>query len=218
MDKLLEQLKRHFSEQRLMPYEKLAKIKNADAVSLYKLNILLCEELYAFISCIEVCLRNNIHKKMTEVFGKESWYIDVCWGEKHKDQLNSALEKLQKTKVQKYKFTSDDVICSVSFGFWCHMFDNFYEPILWVKGLNKIFSYYPESPNRKYISTALNALLQVRNKIAHFESIIKDEQQLLKTYNLMTEVINWMTPEIYLWFKNFNDFTDLYKQLTGLKI
>ncbi|MDR1453251.1 MAG: hypothetical protein LBJ25_04690, partial [Candidatus Margulisbacteria bacterium] len=81
-------------------------------------------------------------------------------------------------------------------------------------GLNLIFPHYNGSPNRKYIATTFNALLKVRNKIAHFESIIKNERQLLKTYNQMTEVINWISPEIYSWFKSFNDFDSLYKQLT----
>ncbi|GBR74957.1 protein Abi2 super family [Candidatus Termititenax aidoneus] len=217
MDKLLNQLKQHFSEKRLLSYEKIAQHKNlniTEAVNLYKLNILLCEELYAFISCIEICLRNNIHKKMTVVFGKTNWYLDVDWGDKHKKQLEDAIKKVKKL-THKDNIDPDTLISSISFGFWGHIFDGFYESTLWVKGLNKIFPYYQGSPNRKHIAAAFNTLLKVRNKIAHFESIIKNEKQLLRTYNQMAEVINWISPEIYLWFKSFNNFDSLYKQLTA---
>ena len=62
MDELLNQLKQQFSERRLLSYERIAKNKGlavAEAVNLYKLNILLCEELYAFVSCIEICIMKS---------------------------------------------------------------------------------------------------------------------------------------------------------------
>lgn len=88
-----------------------------------------------------------------------------------------------------------------------------YESSLWVKGLNKIFPGYVGKPNRKHIAVAFNSLLLLRNRIAHFEPIIKDEYKLLKYYNQMAEVMNWMCPDIFVWFKNFNKFEVLYKKL-----
>lgn len=213
MGSLCESLEKYFSVKRLETYKNIAKQKNLSeeiVPELYKFNILICEELYAFISCIEICLRNTIHSKMSLVFNKESWFNYFDWEEKHSKQLAEA--KIKASKIKKVADVND-IISSISFGFWCHIFDACYESSLWVKGLNKIFPGYVGKPNRKHIAVAFNSLLLLRNRIAHFEPIIKDEYKLLKYYNQMAEVMNWMCPDIFVWFKNFNKFEVLYKKL-----
>ena len=77
----LLQLKEHFSEERMSSYEELALQRGLSAeaaIDLYKLNILLCEELYSLICCLEVCLRNKIQDKLTETFGTEDWFSCEC--------------------------------------------------------------------------------------------------------------------------------------------
>lgn len=214
MEKTLNLLRKSFSDKRLQTYEDIATSKGLNAtyaVELYKLNILICEELYAFIDCIEVCLRNAIHYKMQEITKKETWYDDVAWFEIH-------LKGLEDAKKPKYRGENppspNDVISRLNFGFWCHIFDANYEQSLWVPCLRYIFPSHIGSPDRKKIASVFKKLLLIRNRIAHFEPIIKNEKELLTIYNLMVEVINWMNPEIYLWFENFNKFKDLYHNLT----
>ncbi len=213
MENILNLLKQSFSEKRLSTYENLAINKGLDktrAVDLYRLNILICEELYAFISCIEICLRNQVHQKMIEVKNSEEWYNSINWLEKH----SSSLVDAKKVKYKGEAPSANDVISRLSFGFWCHIFDASYEQSLWIPGLRLIFPNYVGKPNRKHISKAFNSLLKIRNRIAHFEPVIKDEKELLKNYNQMVEAMNWMCPEIYNWFEEFNTFKDLYKKLT----
>lgn len=215
MSDLYNNLEKHFSKKRLGTYDEIAKNKGLDknlVPELYKLNILICEELYAFISCIEVCLRNTIHSKMSSVFSEESWFNNFNWEDRHSKQLAEA--KVQAIKGKRKEVADvDDIISSINFGFWCHIFDACYEPSLWAKGLNKIFPGYVGKPDRKHIAIAFNSLLLVRNRIAHFEPIIKNETQLLKYYNQMAEVMNWMCPDIFVWFKSFNKFDELYDKL-----
>lgn len=210
----IEQLRIYFSNKRLGTYEKIAQQKGLGVESvaeLYKLNILICEELYAFLGGIEVCLRNRIHNKMIEITSQENWFDNVKWLERHANSLNEA-------KIPKYngepKPSADDVISRLGFGFWCHIFDASYENILWTPALRMIFPYYTSRPKRKDIAIAFKSLLKIRNRIAHFEPIIKDEVELLRIYKQMVEIMNWMCPDIYLWFETFNKFKDLYKKLT----
>ncbi len=214
----LDGLKEHFSKQRMSSYEELAQSRGTSsekAVELYTLNILICEELYSLICCLEVCLRNKIHDKLTEALGTEDWFSCDCvkWGDRHsKDIENTLIEVKNRKRIEVVR--PDQMVCSLSFGFWCHVFDDCYESCLWTAGLNNIFPHYIGRPNRKHIARSLNQLLKIRNRIAHFEIIIKDEKELLACYNKMVEVINWFSPEVYLWFKSFNDFEKLYTKLT----
>lgn len=213
----LLQLKEHFSEERMSSYEELALQRGVSAeaaIDLYKLNILLCEELYSLICCLEVCLRNKIHDKLTETFGTEDWFSCECvkWGDRHSKDIENTVAEIKKRKHIDV-VRPDQMVCGLNFGFWCHVFDNCYENCLWTAGLNKIFPHYMGRPNRKHIAQSLTQLLKIRNRIAHFEIIIKDEKELLASHNKMVEVINWFSPEIYLWFKSFNNFEKLYNNL-----
>lgn len=210
---MLEQLKQSFSEKRMSTYVNIAHEKSLDeeyAVELYKINILICEELYAFISCIEVCLRNRIHNKMIELTNNENWFDTITWLDIHKKGLVEA-------KKPKYNGepapSSNDIISRLNFGFWCHIFDASYEQALWVPCLRFIFPNYIGKPNRKHVAKAFKDLLIIRNRIAHFEPVIKNEANLLKIYNQMVEVMNWMCPDVYSWFETFNKFKELYKKL-----
>ncbi len=211
----LDLLKQNFSEKRLSTYEKLAEKKKLDineAVKLYKYNILICEELYAFFSCIEVCLRNKIHNKMKEIKCKDDWYNEVDWLEIHA----KGLEDAKKPKYNNEPTPStNDVIARLNFGFWCHIFDAGYEQSLWIPALRFIFPNYKGKPNRSSIASTFRNLLKTRNRIAHFEPMIKDEDNLLKIYNQMIEVMNWMCPKTLNWYQSFNKFDVLYEQLAN---
>lgn len=213
----LVQLEEHFSKERMSSYKELAMqrgLEESQAVDLYRFNILMCEELYSLICCLEVCLRNKIHNKLTESFKTDNWFYCDCvkWGDKHSNDIENTANEIKKRKhVQEVR--PDQMVCGLNFGFWCHVFDDCYENCLWTAGLNKIFPNYSGKPNRKHVARSLTSLLKIRNRIAHFEIIIKEEGELLGYYNKMVEVINWFSPEIYLWFKSFNNFEKLYTKL-----
>lgn len=210
---MLEVLKQNFSEKRMSTYINIANLKSLDkekAVDLYRMNILICEELYALISGIEICLRNKIHNKMIENKKKENWFDDVDWLDIHKKGLEEAKKIKYKGEPEP---SANDIISRLNFGFWCHIFDSSYEQILWIPCLRHIFPNYIGRPDRKHIAKAFKKLLNTRNRIAHFEPIIKDENELLKIYNQMVEVMNWMCPQVYTWFESFNKFKELYTNL-----
>ena len=101
---MLEVLKQNFSEKRMSTYINIANLKSLDkekAVDLYRMNILICEELYALISGIEICLRNKIHNKMIENKKKENWFDDVDWLDIHKKGLEEA-KKIRTTTRTMY--------------------------------------------------------------------------------------------------------------------
>lgn len=209
---MLNLLQKSFSKQRLSTYQRIAVEKGLPeetAVELYKINILICEELYAFIDCVEVCLRNRIHNKMFNHTNCETWYDHVDWLKLHKDSLNNA----KKAKYPQEIPSPNDVIARLNFGFWCHVFDSAYEQSLWIPALRFIFPNYVGAPSRKHISNIFGRLLKIRNRIAHFEPVIKDEAELLQSYNQFVEVMNWLDPEIYAWFETFNKFKPLYRKL-----
>lgn len=205
----------NFSSKRLDAYELMAVHKGMSSLDLYRLNMQICNELYSLVSCIEICLRNNIHKKISEICGTKNWFHKIKLEPEHSRQLQVAEQNLDKLKSigKILEITPDEIICELNFGFWCNLFNEPYEKSLWIPGLSRIFNHIPAIPMRKDVSLLLRRILFVRNRIAHFESLIKDKKQLWKTYLHMKEIICWFSPEICEWALSFNNFEKLYSEL-----
>ena len=72
-----EDFKNIMSEPRLNRYLLSVSGNTRKAMTLYRKNLKLSQEMFTIVSCFEVALRNAIDKHYTSLFGAE-WLIDFC--------------------------------------------------------------------------------------------------------------------------------------------
>ena len=193
---MYDKLEYYLSEARLRPYLELANNDKEKAVELYKLNIEVSKNFYALLSYLEIFLRNKIDILLTKDIS-ENWIDKIQWRNKHLEQIEEVKNKI---KRKKKIYNKHDIIGNLRFGFWVHLFDNNYQSSLWYTSLNKIFSF---RTNRKYISRILKDVLEFRNRISHYEIIIKNDL-LERNKNNISFLIKEIDKELYSWLISNN--------------
>lgn len=174
------------------------------AMTLYRKNLKLSQELFAVISCFEVALRNRIDEALLNTMGNhwlrnaanKGGVFDNSKCRLTKENINDAIIKLKLYNHQK-------LLAELGFGFWRFMFaKNQYNAT--GKVLLCVFPSKPKSSvtiqyNNTYIFNQLAQLNNIRNRIAHHEPICFLPQQPIKNtaytrehYNLIIRLFQWM--------------------------
>ena len=174
------------------------------AMTLYRKNLQLTQELFTVVSCFEVALRNAIDIKILSALGSDWLKRSTQFGgvfdtpkcRLTRDNINDALGKLR--IYSHYK-----LVAELGFGFWRFMFaQNQFNSTGRV--LLKIFPSKPISTpaiqyNNTYIFNQLACLNNIRNRMAHHEPIcfllghpIKDTTYARQHYNLILQLFQWM--------------------------
>lgn len=177
------------------------------AMSLYRLNLRLSQEVFTLLSCFEVALRNAIDFELTSRFGK-NWLrdsvldggifdIDSC-----RDSariIRRAYDRLNRTDG----YTHYKLLAEMEFGVWKYMFAN---PQYRATG-RKLLCIFPNKPrssasmqyNNSYMFNELNGINILRNRIAHHEPIcfLKNQSQIgityiLNAYENLHKLFMWM--------------------------
>jgi hypothetical protein len=207
----IEILKHCLSEKRILSYGDLGVCSNASET--YKLNIQICGALSELMLLLEVLLRNAIDKKMREKISL-NWTEYNILSNRHKEQIIEAKKRWEKRHPNNETITIDDIVSHLEFGFWTHLFTKNYATFLWYPALQYCFPSAPKRPNREFISNSLIRINnEVRNRISHCESMIKDTNQLRQDYDLIMTIIYWLSPQMCDWVLSFNDFENLYNEL-----
>ena len=174
------------------------------AMTLYRKNLQLSQELFTVISCFEVALRNAIDTTVTTAFGND-WLRDgaVAGGifdtqrcRLTRDNINDAVGKL-------HVYSHYKLVAELGFGFWRFMFaQNQFNAT--GRLLLRVFPSKPISTttiqyNNIYIFNQLAQLNNIRNRMAHHEPIcfvagqpIKDTTYARQHYNLILQLFQWM--------------------------
>ncbi len=203
-------LEKTLSKARLSTFLELANKKGETRSfkELYALNIQYSKELYVVLCGLEVTVRNNFHSKCQIFAEKEDWLSLDLLRDKHKKQVDDAIKYLIREKQNAYVF--DDIIAQLNYGFWVNLCNQPYDATLWRSGLYKCFPALGHKPQRKDIRERLERTLQLRNKIAHLEPIIKREELLIQEYRNISELLYAMCPETQEWFENICNFEEVW--------
>jgi hypothetical protein len=183
------------------------------AMTLYRKNLQLSQEMFTIISCFEVALRNKINEQYVAQHGanwlKDSINIGGIFNTKScintKKLIGKSLSKLTYYRHSK-------LLASFDFGFWRYLFA---QPQFFAGGqsLLKIFPSKPTSTpafqyNHTYIFNQPKLVNDFRNRIAHHEPICFqpgvatiNTTNALQHYNLILQLFQWM---------NINESTLLY--------
>lgn len=174
------------------------------AMTLYRKNLQLNQELFTVISCFEVALRNAIDVIVTPSLGT-NWLRDSAAMGGAFDTPKCRLTKVNITDsiAKLHVYNHYKLVAELGFGFWRFMYaQNQFNATGRV--LLRVFPSKPKSTpaiqyNNIYIFNQLAQLNEIRNRMAHHEPIcflsgqpIKDTTYARQHYNLILQLFQWM--------------------------
>ncbi|EJS4045566.1 hypothetical protein [Vibrio vulnificus] len=204
----LEEIKQGLSTEKLETYRQVLDCKSdSELIAVYMAMQSIMSQFFSVVQLLEVTLRNSIHKSATECFEDDEWYKRIPISHESKKQVDFAEQQCLDDVGARY--TSNDLISRLPFGFWVHMLHRDYnnprdkEHNLWQTQLDKCF------PNAKAQNVKLNTLFQrmgslnkFRNRLFHHEPAWKGRQTknrsdavqyLLKMFNEHMEAIGLLS-------------------------
>lgn len=176
------------------------------AMTLYRKNLRLSQELFTVISCYEVALRNGIDKHYQAIHGND-WIRNAGDPGGIFDNNNCRhTRKIINDSVAKlsHHYTHAKLLALMDFGFWRYLFA---QPQFFAGGqtLLRVFPAKPVSTsaiqyNHTYVFNQLGQINSLRNRIAHHEPIcfvpghsIKDTTYARQHYALILQLFQWMS-------------------------
>ena len=200
-EKQIEWLHLCLSPERLKPYYVQARGSDWVAFHLYVRNSELSASLYKVIQALEVGLRNLVHVKMTQALGTEEWWDRLPL---HEAEMNDIAEAKQNITSRIRQIRPGRIVAELGFGFWVKLFANSYEKQLWVPYLSRRL---PAKLSRKALHDRLTNLKELRNRIAHHETLIKRNND--QDYQDLLETIGWMSTTLRRWVEHYSDFPEV---------
>lgn len=201
-----DDFERFFSQKRLNRYVLACSGNKRKAMTLYRYNLRLSQEMFTIICCFEVSLRNAIDAELEPLLGPE-WLKDSVMpngifslpilSETH-DKIYHEYYKLYK----KRKYSHSKLLASLDFGTWKYMFS----PIQYVQTRQVLLNIFPCKPksskenqiNRQYFYNELDKINSLRNRIAHHEPIcFRTGQNIIYTDYVLRELAKIQT--LFAW-------------------
>lgn len=176
------------------------------AMTLYRLNLQLSQELFTVISCFEITLRNSINKRCITTLG-DDWLKDAILPNGIFDNQNCSLTAKsisEALRTLNRNYTPSKLVAELGFGFWRYIFAQ-HQFTATGRTLLQIFPAKPTSTpsiqyNQTFVFNQLAQLNKIRNRIAHHEPIcfvigqsIKDTRYARQHYTLILQLFQWMS-------------------------
>lgn len=189
MSAIYPSLEQAISTPRLSRYLTACNNRKGKALSLYRLNIELSQEVFGVLSIFEVTLRNaiNLHygNQFQPITGNREWLVtqsgtggflmDPTLMNPRGRYESSALVQKAKNNLGAL-YTHDKLVGELMFGFWRYLF----APFQFAAGGNTLLRIFPNKPIRINYVDVFNELKHInslRNRIAHHEPICFLNQQ-----------------------------------------
>lgn len=178
------------------------------AMTLYRCNLHLSQEMFTIVSCFEIALRNAIDRRLVPTLGND-WLRDsvlpggIFSSDIRLDETKRIISKSYTRLKRNGKYSHSKLIAEMEFGVWKYMFS----PLqfrLTGQCLLKVFPNKPKSSsliqyNNSYIYNELDKVNSLRNRIAHHEPVcfrhkspILDTSYILNEYQKIQTLFSWM--------------------------
>ena len=190
-----------------------------DLKEYYIANIMISQAFYPILSTIEITLRNAIDSTFKNLLGddwlEQEYQCNTILHPKDYEKFKTSYEKIQ----HKYgdNFTSGKVIAELHFGFWTTLCSKRYNDRIWTKkGFFKgVFENYPKSKQQQIhdVADKLNKIRNFRNRIFHYEPIIRDDYDIRCMYLLIEEVLNYLPKDNMEVVNKTSKFKKVYNKL-----
>lgn len=195
------------SPERIRRYLQACHGDSRKAMTLYRYNLQLSQEMFTVISCFEVALRNAIDRNLTATLGGD-WLRDSIMPNglfthpllsKTANIITHSYNKLQSQNL----YTPSKLLSDMEFGIWKYMFSPL-QYRLTGRTLLQIFPNKQRSSrtlqiNQAYIFNELDKVNNLRNRIAHHEPICfvpptiePDISYILNEYQKIQTLFLWM--------------------------
>jgi Abi-like protein len=234
---------------RISRYRSFLKLNtNEQVYRAYCWNYALSAAVFPLLGCVEMHLRDAVHRTLSTQYAPKGttnptaypWYDSTqpnhypLHGKSINDVNNLLYDK--KTGLRKSRQpTADDVVASLTFGFWTNLLRTF-PPVQAPIIIPSIFpNHYISNPtqwgnksNRENLNKHLRIVNDFRNRVAHHEPLFKFRYKTAYPKNIKTGLKNlqecvqdclimsgWIHPdarvslEQSLWFKQFQELSML---------
>ena len=195
------------SPERMRKYNVACGGNTAKAMTLYRYNLRLSQEMFVVVSCFEVALRNRIDAVMKARWGND-WLRDfilpggALYSDKRAENTKKIIEKEYNDLIKHKNYSHTKLLSEVGFGVWKYMFSNI-QYLLTGQVLLKAFPNKPKSTKQQrydntYVFGELDYINNLRNRIAHHEPICFGNPVSIDTsyaknrYNRIMTLFDWM--------------------------
>lgn len=175
------------STARFAPY--LAKTSGdpVSAEELYWWNTEASSAFYGPLHCLEVSLRNAVHRNLATKWARTDWWEAAPLNRNGKSKVAQARAKLADLRRP---HIDDDVVAQLSFGFWAMLLTTEYDRRLWVPSLHRAFPHF-RGP-RRTLHREVETMRLFRNRIMHHEPI--HHRHLEADHQTIVRVIGYSSP------------------------
>lgn len=176
------------------------------AMTLYRYNLYLSQQMFTVVSCFEVALRNCIDRELMKQLGND-WLRNailpngVFYYDRKIERTKKIIDKVYKSLMLNGLYTHPKLLSEMEFGVWKYMFSNV-QYRLTGQILLKVFPYKPRSSSMNrydntYVFNELDHINNMRNRIAHHKPICFfngniDTSYALNRYLRMNKLFSWM--------------------------
>lgn len=205
-------LENHFSAARTGRYLSARRGNKQNAAADYVRNLRLAEAMLPVLSILETALRNGIHQRLNARYHRADWW--VCWAGNtifnwQNRQIADARAKLERRHES---HSPDKVVAELTFGFWSSLFNVQFQSILW-KDLRLVFGWCPKAlRQRRNVSTALNQVRALRNRVFHHESLLWLTPGLPEQHKSASTLIEWINPQLLEWFATHDRLQQVWSE------
>lgn len=187
------------SVRRFETYLKAAGYNAERALQLYLWNARLGAAFHLPVQAVEVSLRNRINTVLVAEFGPDWWretqFLELADHDRMRD-----LDMVKARTIRRGALLdTDQVVASLSFGFWAGMLHRRYNPRIWGRHLILGFPGLPSDIDRDRLHQAVIKVARLRNRISHHEPLIKSNV-MQHLQDIMT-LLRWLCPETAAWIK-----------------
>ena len=196
------------SSERMGRYLQACKGDSRKAMTLYRYNLQLSQEMFTVISCFEVALRNAIDRHMRPRFGND-WLRDSILPngifQTNANFLGTTriIEKAYQKLIQDHAYSHTQLLTAMEFGVWKYMFSTLQDRATGQSLLQVFPNKQRSTPqmqiNQAYIYNELDKVNKLRNRIAHHETICfvpptitPDTSYIINEYQKIQTLFMWM--------------------------
>ena len=228
------QVERAISTPRLGTYRSQAS-SDDHAWALYRWNIDLAAAIAPLAADLEVTLRNTIHDRLTDHFGRPDWWAStsLLLDDVTAEMLTEVVRKHQR-KIVKGTVGPGKVVADTALGVWVHLLGRGghsalgraidYETRLWRPAIRFGFakgtltpSGRERRPTRADVYHRAALFQQLRNRAAHHEPILNGIQSpgshtviaLDDVWKQSVELLGWMSPDLADLHRNHSAMPEL---------
>lgn len=195
-----------FSRERIEPYKAASGDDPVQAMCLYAWNIEVSAAFHGPLSCLEVLLRNSLHRELSAHCGSADWWRSpqIRLHPKHRERLDAAADELHSRSKP---VTPGRMVAELPFGFWVSLLGKGidYETRLWRPALRWAFPGY--RGRRRSLHADLNFVRVFRNRIAHLEPI--HHRHLAADHATILRLVAYISAEAEDWVRRFDRVPDV---------